>query len=204
MRAAVDDTDEIDDGSSLILTLINDQYIVGLELGTITVEQGEPLSIEFTDSSGDPVVGSNIYFYYSTGEFAYTGEPTSVSGVSNTYLFPGTYYAKAQSGMQFYTTDVFIHPGTPQLHLEMSGGTLTVKVKSSTTPLSGVRTYLYDTYGHYLNKYSDTNVDGLATYSLNDGVYKIRADVSGIVYYSENINFPNTTYIEIDTGGGTV
>jgi len=86
----------------------------------------------------------------------------------------------------------------------MSGGTLTVKVKSGTTPLSGVRTYLYDTYSHYLNKYSDTNVDGLATYSLDDGVYKIRADVSGIVYYSENINFPNTTYIEIDTGGGTV
>ncbi|UJG43838.1 MAG: type IV pilin [Candidatus Heimdallarchaeum endolithica] len=204
MRAAVDDVDEIDDGSSLILTLINDQYIVGLEIGTITVEQGEPLSIEFTDSSGDPVVGSNIYFYYSTGEFAYTGEPTSVSGVSNTYLFPGTYYAKAQSGLQFYTTDVFIHPGTPQLHLEISGGTLTVKVKSGTTPLSGVRTYLYDTYGHYLNEYSDTNSDGLATYSLDDGLYKIRADVSGIIYYSENINFPNTTYVEIDTGGGTV
>ncbi len=204
MYAHTDDVDEIPNFSNIVLNLYDGKYLIPIEVGSINVEQGEPVILTFTDNSGDPVIGASVYYYYSTGEFAYTGQVTDNNGHSRTYLFPGVYYAKAQTGVQFYSTDMFVHPGEPQLSLHISGGTLQVKVKSGSTPLTNVRTYLYDTNGHYLNKYQDTNSDGIASYSLEDGVYKIRADVSGIVYYSQDVLFPNVTYVEIDTGGGTL
>ncbi|MHA1302656.1 MAG: type IV pilin [Candidatus Heimdallarchaeaceae archaeon] len=204
LKATVDDTDEIATNSKLVISFISENYIVPLEVEVITVEAGDPVELDFTDSSGDPIVGANVYFYYDTDEYAYTGITTNSEGKSLTYLFPGVYYAKAQNGGQFYSTDVFIHPGEDPLNLQVAGGTLEVKVMSGSSPVDGARTYLYDTLGHYLNKYSDTNTEGIATYSLGEGVYKIRADVSGITYYSKDVVFPNTTYVEIDTGGGTI
>ena len=200
-----DNVDEIPDGADLVLTIVCGDHSDVLEVpDPIDVQLGNPVRVEFLDGSDDPVVGGNINFYRSSGEYAYTGEKTGLDGISTTYLFPGQYYARASEGLAIYYTDVFLHPGVGMLHLAVQGGTLTVMVKAGTSPIEDAVVSVYDTFGHYLNKNDRTGTDGIVTFSLENGLYKIRADVAGITYYSNDVLFPNTSYIEIDTGGGDI
>ena len=187
------------------MTIIcNDGIAISFDLSTANVEKGEPVTIEFTDASDNPIVGASIDFYYETGEYAYTGEKTNAEGKSITYLFPGTYYARATQGITLYYTEVFTHPGEGTLKLQAGGGALTVKVQSGQTPLGSVNVYLYDENGHYLGKYVTTGSDGIATFSVEDGNYILRADYMGYSYYSKVVNYPTEKSVIIDVGGGTV
>ncbi len=204
--AVGDEIDEIPNSASISLSIIcGDTTSSLLEVQKpIEVETGNPVRVEYVDGSSNPIVGGNINFYRSTGEYAYTGEKTDGSGISTTYLFPGHYYARASDGLSIYYSDPFLHPGTGLIHLAVQGGVLTVMVKAGVSPIEGAITYVYDTYGHYLGKNDLTGADGIVTFSLENGDYKIRADVAGIIYYSNDVVFPNTSYVEIDTGGGDI
>ena len=203
--AVGDDIDEIPNSADLTLRITCGDFTSILEVGdSVNVQLGNPVRVEFLDGSSSPIVGGNINFYRNTGEYAYTGEKTDVSGISTTYLFPGRYYTRASDGLSIYYTDVFLHPGTGMLHLAVQGGILTVMVKAGSSPIEGAVTYVYDTYGHYVGKSGLTESDGLVTFSLENGLYKIRTDVAGITYYSNDVNFPDTSYVEIDTGGGDI
>ncbi|MHA1667957.1 MAG: hypothetical protein ACTSUR_04790 [Candidatus Heimdallarchaeaceae archaeon] len=202
----LDDTDEIPDGAEIVVSIISDESSVNvLEIpDPINVVLGDPVIVEFTDGSGSPIVGASIDFYFETGEYGYSGQSTGANGRSQTFLFPGHYYVRATEGFSLYYSDVFTHPGEDVIHLEVVGGILTVKVKAGSSPIQGAIVYVYDTFSHYLGKYSTTGADGITTFSLDTGVYKLRADVGGITYYSDDVHFPDETYVEIDTGGGDI
>ena len=204
--AQTDDLDEIPNGASISFTVISNGENVEVIVVTdaILVELGDPVQVEFKDGSNNPIEGGRINFYKSSGEFAYSGQVTDASGMSVTYLFPGRYYVRASDGFSLYYSDTFYHPGEGLIQVAVQGGLLTVMVKSGTTPVEGAHAYVYDTTGHYLNKDGVTGADGIVTFSLENGLYKIRAEVAGITYYSSDINFPNTSYVEIDIGGGDI
>jgi hypothetical protein len=206
IRASLNDVDEIPNGAEIALVIISDGSSENtLQVpNPVTVETGDPVIVEFKDAQQNPIVGGKIDFYFETGEHAYSGDPTGVDGRSETYLFPGSYYARASDGFSLFYSDNFLHPGAGIIQLAIQGGVLTVKVKAGTSPIAGARLYVYDIYGHYIGKSEITGVDGTATFSLENGLYKIRADVSGITYYSSDINFPDQTYVEIDVGGGDI
>ncbi|MHA1198004.1 MAG: carboxypeptidase-like regulatory domain-containing protein [Candidatus Heimdallarchaeaceae archaeon] len=201
-----DNNDEIPNGATVSLTILSNGVVTNTLLVSdpINVETGNPVRVEFVDGSDNPVVGGTVNFYRTTGEYAYTGQPTAVTGISTTYLFPGSYYTRASEGASIYYSDPFLHPGVGLIHLEIQGGVLTVMVKAGTSPIEGAVTYVYDTFGHYVGKNGLTGADGIVTFSLENGEYKIRADVAGITYYSNDVLFPNTSYVEIDTGGGDI
>jgi hypothetical protein len=204
--ALVDDDDELPAGAALALSIESGEAIVVLERvsGGILIETGDPVLIDFKNVNSNPVIGANIDFYKDTGEYAYSGELTDSEGRSTTYLFPGSYYARASEGFSVYYTDVFLHPGEGLLLLQVQGGELTVKVKAGASPIENAVVYVYDTFGHYLGKSGTTGADGIKTFSLENGMYKIRADVTGITYYSDDVDFPDQSYVEIDTGGGDI
>lgn len=204
-KPVTDNLDEIPNGYSMSMIIVcNEDIALSFDLETATVETGEPVVIEFEDASGNPIVGASIDFYYTTGEFAYSGEKTNSEGKSITYLFPGEYYARAAQALTFYYTDTFVHPGVSHLKLQAGGGELTIKVQSGATALSGVPVYLFDEFGHYLGKSGTTGGDGLVTFSVDNGSYIARADYLGYGYYSPVINYPTEQSAIIDVGGGTV
>ena len=203
--AVGNDIDEIPNGAHVNVRIICGDAISILEIdGSIDVELGNPIQVEFVDGSSNPIIGGNINFYRNTGEYAYTGEKTGISGISTTYLFPGSYYARASDGLSIYYSNVFLHPGAGLIHLAIQGGVLTVMVKAGLSPIENAVTYVYDTFSHYIGKTGLTGADGVVTFSLENGLYKIRADVAGITYYSNDVTFPDTSYVEIDTGGGNI
>ncbi len=203
--AEQDDTDEIPQGSDVAVTIVSNEAAVDVfEIGVISVITGNPVQVEFVDASSIPIEGANVDFYYETGEYAYNGDLTNDQGMSETYLFPGRYYARAISGVSLYYSEPFLHPGEGLIHLAVTGGTFSLKVQSGATPLSSVITYLFDDNGHYLGDSTTTGLDGIATYSLEGGRYIFRADYLGGQYYSALITYPNQTSVIIDVGGGDI
>ncbi|MCG3224001.1 MAG: carboxypeptidase regulatory-like domain-containing protein, partial [Candidatus Heimdallarchaeota archaeon] len=205
--ASFDDLSEVASGAEIAILIISSESSHSLLEVTnpILVTTGEKVIVTFEDGSEVPITGANIDFYKATGEYAYSGEPTNSIGRSESYLFPGHYKARASKDFAFHYSAEFTHPDNiGPIKIKVVGGTLTVKVKSVDTPIEGAITYVYDTFGHYLSKNSVTNSDGICTFSLDNGNYKFRADVSGITYYSEDVTFPDQTYVEIDTGGGDI
>jgi len=205
--ASFDDLSEVASGAEIAILIISSESSHTLLEVTnpILVTTGEKVIVTFEDGSEVPIAGANIDFYKATGEYAYSGEPTNSIGRSESYLFPGHYKARASKDFAFHYSAEFTHPDNiGPIKIKVVGGTMTVKVKSGDTPIEGAITYVYDTFGHYLSKNSATNSDGICTFSLDNGNYKFRADVSGITYYSEDVTFPDQTYVEIDTGGGDI
>ncbi len=203
--AEQDDIDELESNAALAITVFNDEVIIGtFTLANVEYIPGDPITIDFKDSSLNPISEANINFYYSSGEFAYSGEKTDGYGLSTNYLYPGKYYARATDGVGLYSTDIFLHPGQSIVPLQTSGGILEVKVLSSSVPLAGITTYLYDLYGNYLGQSAVTDDEGIAKYSVSVGNYKVRAYYLGAYYHSPDISYPDQEYVEINVGGGTI
>ncbi len=205
--AELDGTDEIQPGYSMNIMIWSEDLIIGaFDISNTQFTPGDPVRIEYTDGDGNPISDATLNFYYSTGEFAYSGENTNEQGLSTTHLYPGRYYARAALGLESHSTDVFIHPsGNNQpILLKSSSGILDVQVMSSSTPLSNVEVFLYDIYGNYLSQSSLTNEEGIAHLSVEAGNYKVRAYYMGAYYYSEDISYPDQEQVTIDIGGGNI
>ena len=65
--------------------------------------------------------------------------------------------------------------------------------------LPGVRVYVYDATGNYLEKYSDTNLAGEANFSLPEAQYQFASQYQLIWFWSAVIRTPPQRSIEIET-----
>ncbi len=147
------------------------------------------------ESNGTPLGSVTVYLFTESGSYLGINQVTDLDGTTTfTNLPEGTYKFRAdyQSSHYWATSTVTSHQNN-LVALDTGGGSLTMTVfAGNSTILDGVNTYLFTDTGSYLGETAQTDSQGIVSYDVADGSYKIRVDYLGYQYWSEVVTVPET------------
>lgn len=146
----------------------------------------------------DPLTGVNCHVFSSQGgQYFGVYGPTSSNGEVTFDLAQGAYDIRVDYlGSQFWS-QTFSVPAALEGALTIPHTDIAVTVNSlydgARTPISGVPVYLFTEGGAYQNQHIKTAADGVATFSLPDRSYRLRADYLQRQYWTSDDVQPGET-----------
>lgn len=139
--------------------------------------------------SGQPIEGVNVYVFTSTRLYLGINGATDVEGRINFRLPSGSYLFRYDYlGSQYWSDEILLEDNqTMPVEISTGGGTLSLKVtKGADDPLVGINCYLFNLSGTYLGKSAATGNEGIVSFGLAEGDYKIRIDYLGYQFWSDD------------------
>ena len=136
------------------------------------------------------VPGVRVYLFSDSGAYLGRYETTDENGEVLFNLPTGiTYRFRADIlGSRYWSGDVIVAADASPVVIDAGGGRLRVTVETDTgSPFAGLKVYLFDESGTYLNLSEPTAVDGSAEFSVPEGTYRVRTDYLGYSFWQENI-----------------
>jgi hypothetical protein len=145
--------------------------------------------------AGQGLEGLPVYVYSETGSYLNLNQITDSQGQTvfripaNTYDFRADYQAS-----QFWADDIqLVQDQVNTVEINTGGGEFSLTVlKNATDPLVNTRCYLFNSSGSYLNLYENTSSEGVVTFNLSNGNYKIRIDHLGYSFWTPVFTVPET------------
>ena len=163
--------------------------------------QEEDAEITVSTSTG-PKQGVRVYLFTESGSYLGIYADTDADGKVTFTLPTGeTYKFRADIlGNQYWSNDVTITGGSTNLvPVTAGGGLLTVTLeKEAGVLLGGIKTYLFNTSGSYLNRTETTDSSGMVQYDVPAGDYRIRADLLGYQFWSSDTTVSDDTSMVFD------
>jgi YD repeat-containing protein len=150
------------------------------------------LAVTVRKDAEAPLQGVRTYLFREGG--GYLGL-TQVSGATGGVAFDvprGSYQVRADYlGYSFWSTVVEV-TGATVIDLTIAHHPVSIAVNSvyqgASTPLSGIKVYLFSPANAYLGVSQQTGADGRVSFSLPGRDYKVRADYLGQQYFSALFN----------------
>jgi len=144
----------------------------------------------------NPMVGINTYLFNASGTYLGRSQVTDSFGMVEFNLPAGTYKVRADYlGYQFWVPETPVSADTsivlPIAHQEVK---ITVNSMFQDTPasLEGLKVYLFNPAGAYLDQYLETDDSGQVSFYLPAKGYKVRADFLGQPFWSTEFNAQDT------------
>ncbi len=173
----------------------NNQYWSGNV--TLAADQVNPIPIStgggaFTltvqRSSNEPLAGARCYAFSAQGSYLGMSGTTDANGQVTFNLADGNYkYRVDYLGYQFWT-GIYTIPNilSDSYLIDHQDVVVTVEglYQSTSTPISGVKVYLFTSGGSYMSQNLTTDVNGQVTFNLPGVGYKVRADYLGYQFWS--------------------
>ncbi len=160
----------------------------------------ETVEVLITQADG-PKAGVRVYLFNEAGAylgiFAITDENGNVS-----FILPagqGYRFRADVLGGRFMSDVLTVSPdGANDFAVATGGGTLTVTLTTQDhTPLDGIHVYLFSSSGAYLGASGRTDPAGRVSYTVPEGMYKVRADYMGYQFWTEEIAVTTDTVSEL-------
>jgi hypothetical protein len=174
----------------------------------ITINQG--LAELTLTEAGHPLSGVEISVSSATGTELGVSAETSTDGVAEILLPEGSYTFLAQYGeIQYWAVGEIVAHQVNPINLQSGAGSVFLTVKASEVEaLQDLPCSLYDASGNYLEQSAATNKQGMVTFAVSQGDYKIMVEYMGRQYWTEQLTAPDapsgTLLIEHDSVTVTV
>ncbi|KJR43414.1 YD repeat-containing protein [Candidatus Magnetoovum chiemensis] len=142
---------------------------------------------------GEPLVGIKVYLFSQTGSYCNISMVTDENGIARFRVPQGTWNFRADfMGNQYWSGEksIISHISNP-VELSTGGGNFSLTVQEDAlTPLANISCYLFSESDSYLNKSSATNDQGMLSFNLSDGRYKIRINYLGYQFWTPIFQIP--------------
>jgi len=153
----------------------------------ITVDKGEGL----------PLAGIKTYLFSASGSYLGFYQITDDSGMAQFNVPEGSFKIKADYlGSKFWTGETSV-TGDTDIELTIPHKDVVITVQGSyqeaSSPIQGIKTYLYSSSGTCLSKYGATDADGHVIFNLPQISFKVRADYLGQKFWSDEFTWEDTT-----------
>ena len=176
--------------------VVGDQYWSGDILSADTAVNIPMADVQITISgAGANLEGLPVYVYSESGSYLNLNQSTDSLGQTVFRLPANTYDFRADfQGSQFWADDVVLAQDVVNaVDINTGGGEFSLTVlKNTTDPLVNTRCYLFNESGSYLSLYENTSSEGVVTFNLANGNYKIRIDHLGYQFYTPVFTVPDT------------
>ncbi|MBN1662325.1 MAG: chitobiase/beta-hexosaminidase C-terminal domain-containing protein [Deltaproteobacteria bacterium] len=163
---------------------------------TYVITNGKLLQATVRMDAQNPLPGVKVYLFNGSGSYLGQVQTTNTTGVAGFDVSPGTFKVRADYlGYQFWSNAVAVADAT-NIDLTLPHHTVTITVngtyQGTSTPISGLKVYLFTPAGGYLGKTQMTNANGQVSFTLPDKDYKVRVDYLGAQYFSTVFNAQDT------------
>jgi|GEM_PF-1795685 len=174
---------------------------------------GGLLQVTVEKAAGSAMEGIKVYLFSQSGSYLGLHDLTDVSGVVGFHVPRGTFKVRADYlGYQFWSAETPVTEDAATVltipHQPVDIGVLGVFQEIS-SPIEGIKAYLFSSAGSYLGRYQLTDADGKVAFDLPEKAYKVRADYLGQQFWSEvftwgetSVNVPMADAEITVTGGG--
>ena len=154
---------------------------------TMVIDE-ETVEVTVTTGSG-PAQGVRVYLFSETGSYLGLYGNTDANGMVSFDLPVGRGFKfRADILTSQYWSDVvtIAGGGTNSVPVDAAGGIFQVTVqKDPTSPMEGIKVYLFKASGSDLGLYQTSDASGVVGFDVPGGTYKVRADYLGYQFWSE-------------------
>lgn len=146
--------------------------------------------------SGMGYEGVKVYAFSAVGQYLNLNGTTDENGqtvfrlpADKSYRFRADYQSN-----QYWSAEVaLVADQDNPVDISTGGGAVTFTIgKEDNTPIEGVKSYVFNENGTYINESGTTNSEGAVSFDLASGNYKIRADYLGYQFWSQIYSVTNT------------
>ncbi len=149
------------------------------------------------DTASGPAGGVRVYLFSESGTYLGVFAQTDDQGQVCFDLPEGQGYRFRADilGSQYWSETLTVEPGAgTSAMVDAGGGRLQAMVRrDETTPMEGVRVYLFSAGDTYLGVHATSDADGYAAFDVTAGEYKLRADYLGSRFWSDAIQVVTDT-----------
>lgn len=164
----------------------------------VNVQEADTINILIEDEPTEVQVvldgaaqeGVKVYAFTEAGSYLGVYGVTDGTGTVTFTLPEGENYLFRADllGGHYWSSSTTIQAGGIAAVINTGGGELQIFVGQDVdTPLEGLKTYLFTETGSYLGQTSVTTANGLISYTVPSGTYKVRVDYLGYQFWSEPI-----------------
>ena len=143
----------------------------------------------------DPMPGIKTYLFSEAGAYLGLSQVTDESGIVAFDVPEGTYKVRVDVlGYHFWTDPVLVTQNTPAtLSIPHQPVVITIfgVFRGTSTPITGVKVYLFTPTDAYQNQSLTTDENGKVTFDLPEKPYKVRIDVMGDQFWSDVFTWQN-------------
>lgn len=160
----------------------------------------ETVSVTVAAAAGT-VSGVPVYVFSDTGAYLGVYRETDANGQVSFELPEGEAYQFRADLMtsQYWSGAITVDAAGNAVTVDAGGGWLQVAVRQDeSTPMAGVKVYLFNAAGSYIGVSATTDESGLAGFDVTEGDYLIRADYLGYRYWSDAITVVTDTAATIE------
>ena len=137
--------------------------------------------------ASQPLEDVNVYVFTASGTYLSRHDATAAGGKVTFRLPAGDYKFRADyQGSQYWSDPETLTAGQVNpIGISTGGGILAFTVlKGASDPLIAANCYVFSESGTYLNMHETTDVNGLVSFNLANGSYKVRVDYLGYQFWS--------------------
>ena len=157
---------------------------------------GGVFQVTVAKGPGSPMQGIKAYLFSASGSYLGLSDVTDASGVVGFNVSQGTYKVRADYlGYQFWSAETQVAADTAidlTIAHQQVRVTATGLFQGTTTPLPGIKVYLFSPSGSYLGNYETTDSQGMVSFDLPERAYKVRADYLGGQFWSAEFTWLDT------------
>jgi hypothetical protein len=141
---------------------------------------------------GQPIENANVYLFTGTGTYLGISKATDSSGktVFRTPSGPHKFRADYMASQYWSNVEILIADQINPVSITTGGGIFSFTVTGNSAPLAGVNCYLFTESGTYLGINKATDSNGVVSFPVSNGNYKIRVDYLGYQFWSVNYTVP--------------
>ncbi|RJQ79496.1 MAG: hypothetical protein C4519_10935 [Desulfobacteraceae bacterium] len=154
---------------------------------------GGLLQVEVNKGDDRPLTGIRVYLFNTGGSYLDRHAVTDDDGRVGFNVPAGDYRLRADYlGYQFWSADTQVVTDTSatlslphqQIQVMVEG-----RFEQNADPLEGIKVYLFSAAGNYMGTMRETDDQGRAKFELPEKAYKVRADVMGRQFWSDEFNW---------------
>jgi len=172
------------------------------ETTTISVPIAEETVVVTVDTALGVVTGVRVYLFSESGAYLGIYQETDANGQVFFDLPDGKAFmfrADVLGSRYWSDTTIVSAGGVNAVTVDAGGGALQVVVRQDeTTPMPGVRVYLFSGSEAYLGVNSTTDDNGLVNFNVTEGDYRLRADYLGYQFWSDTVHVVTDTMEPIE------
>jgi len=143
----------------------------------------------------DPMAGIKAYLFSEAGSYLGISQVTDESGIVAFDVPEGVYKVHTDYlGYHFWTDPVLVTEDTPvTLSIPHQSVEITASgvFQGTSTPITGVKVYLFTPTDAYQNQFLTTDENGKVVFSLPEKPYKVRVDFMGDRFWSDVFAWQN-------------
>lgn len=164
-----------------------------------TLQTGQrPFTINVLDANGQGISGVRVYAFNENDRYSGLYVNTDANGQGVFELPDGRFKFRADYRSNRYWSAAISSPDTASTTIQTGQKSILVRtVNGQGAAMTNIRVYVFTDSNRYIGVYARTDASGIATLSIPDGTFKIRADYQRTRYWSSTFVTGNTSEVTV-------